>query len=87
MTTNIEYISGYSHDFFFHPDYTVGFGFTPNLLSLLLCFKLAKGARGLIYLGLEGKFTAGRESHPALKIITAKNNPLKVKCQWHLLVT
>jgi len=47
--------------FFFHPDYTVGFGFSPNLLATP-----SNPARGLFY--PSGKITAGRDFRPALKI-------------------
>ena len=44
----------------FHPDYTVGFGFTPNLLTLPLARKALAGL-GLFTL------TAGGDFHPALR--------------------
>ena len=44
---------------FFHPDYTVGFGFTPNLLTAIY----AAGSR--TYGNMP--FTAGGDFHPALK--------------------
>ena len=43
---------------FFHPDYTVGPGITPDLLTLL-----AQALAGLT----RESFTAGEESHPAPK--------------------
>lgn len=47
---------------FFHPDYTVGFGISPNLRPL---------GRGCSRAFLQyRKITAGREFHPALKIIS-----------------
>jgi hypothetical protein len=46
---------------FFHPDYTVGPGFSPGLLTLQL--GNPAGARGL---GRDGH-TAGGELHPAPK--------------------
>jgi hypothetical protein len=45
---------------------TVGFGITPNLLTLFL--KREKGARGL---GLFFAFTAGGDFHPALRTSAA----------------
>jgi len=44
---------------------TVGFGFTPNLLTFQLLGR--KRSRAVCYVA-DGKFTAGREFHPALKI-------------------
>ena len=43
----------------FHPDYTVGFGFTPNLLTL--------PKKALAGFGAETPSTAGGELHPALR--------------------
>ena len=48
---------------FFHPDYTVGSGVTPNHAS-------TAAARALFRLA---GFTAGGEFHPALKIFDYKN--------------
>ncbi len=44
----------------FHPDYTVGFGISPNLLTLYGY----RAARGLM---AQRPHTAGGESHPALR--------------------
>ncbi len=49
----------------FHPDYTVGSGVTPDLLTLGT--QKSKGARGL---GVAA-FTAGGELHPALRTLQA----------------
>jgi hypothetical protein len=49
---------------FFYPDYTVGFGLLPNLLT----FSFEKRSRAPLS-AKNHKATAGRELHPALKII------------------
>jgi hypothetical protein len=49
---------------FFHPDYTVGPGFAPGLLTLQLM--TAASARGLGHMSDRGH-TAGGELHPAPK--------------------
>ena len=48
---------------FFHPDYTVGSGITPDHASR------------------PAGFTAGRESHPALKISFFYHNTLYIICK------
>ena len=49
---------------FFHPDYTVGFGIAPNQHPRIDCFAPVRFDR------ISSRtFTAGRESHPALKIL------------------
>jgi hypothetical protein len=45
----------------FHPDYTVGSGITPDLLTPRTC-----GPKALAGLGIAA-FTAGGELHPALR--------------------
>ena len=47
--------------FFFHPDYTVGFGITPKSTKKIRHF-LARGLVG------KSRITAGGEFHPAPKI-------------------
>lgn len=54
MTTTIQ------RSIFFHPDYTVGFGISPNP-DLNLCQVLRIAALA--------DYTADREFHPALKIL------------------
>jgi len=59
---------------FSHPDYTVGFGITPNLLTLFLWdfrkeFPKKKALAGLGYVTL----TAGGDFHPALRTSAARN--------------
>lgn len=49
--TQLSILCIYHIHIFFHPDFTVGFGVTPNLQNLL------------------AGYTAGRELHPALKIV------------------
>lgn len=44
----------------FHPDYTVGFGLSPNLLTLLVARQALAGSR-------VAPHTAGGEFHPALR--------------------
>lgn len=56
---------------FFHPDCTVGFGITPNLLTASRD-ALARSRAHCAKLNHLLQFTAGREFHPALKILDEK---------------
>lgn len=51
----------------FHPDYTVGSGITPDLLTFHLAAKALAGFEGDL-------LTAGGEFHPALRIIKITPN-------------
>jgi hypothetical protein len=48
----------------FHPDYTVGFGISPNLLTLPIARQALAGSR-------VAPHTAGGELHPALRSLPA----------------
>jgi hypothetical protein len=53
----------------FHPDYTVGFGLSPNLLTLPVARQALAGSR-------DSSHTAGGELHPALR-----SSPARVRGQ------
>ncbi|BBK02301.1 hypothetical protein Xcc3_36080 [Xanthomonas campestris pv. campestris] len=62
---------------FFHPDYTVGPGIAPDLLTftaVLSARDRQRSARGLTRLRMH---TAGGESHPALKTFVSTGEPAR----------